>query len=72
MVGAFLEGRVRDPSMVDEVVHFFLTSETLVLILRDCLVVNILKELFYILQVVLAGVVYVDEGVEVGDASLGI
>ena len=50
----------------------YLSGETLVLVLGDSLMVNILKELFYILQVVLAGVVCVKGGLEVGDGSLGI
>ena len=55
--------------------HFLLcdlSGEILVLVLGDSLVVNILKEFFYILQVVFTGVVRVEGGVEVGEGSLGI
>ena len=54
--------------------HFFLShflSEFLVLLLGDSLVVHAFKELLNVLQVILAGVVCIEVGVEVGDGSLG-
>ena len=53
--------------------HFllsYLLGELLVLLLGDSLVFQSLKELLYVLQAVLTGVVRIEVGVEVGDGSL--
>ena len=57
-----------------EVVYFLLSdffSEFLVLLLGDSLVIYTIQELFYVLEVVIAGVVLVQFLVEVCDGSLG-